>query len=137
MSLDKKILVFTATYNEADNIVDLVNSIMKQNFKPDLLIIDDSSPDGTSEKILFMQKELKNLFLIKRSEKLGLDSAHKEAYNYALKNNYDYLITMDADFSHDPNELINKLKGSTENFHIYTFGGLKETNSWLTKNNYV
>ncbi len=115
MSLDKKILVFTATYNEADNIVDLVNSIMKQNFKPDLLIIDDSSPDGTSEKILFMQKELKNLFLIKRSEKLGLDSAHKEAYNYALKNNYDYLITMDADFSHDPNELIN----FTNNLHNY------------------
>ena len=55
MSLNKKILVFTATYNEAENIVELINSIMKQNFNPHLLIIDDNSPDGTSEKILFMQ----------------------------------------------------------------------------------
>ena len=107
MSLNKKILVFTATYNEAENIVELINSIMKQNFNLHLLIIDDNSPDGTSEKILFMQKELKNLFLIKRSKKLGLDTAHKEGYNFALNNDYDYFITMDADLSHDPNELIN------------------------------
>ena len=107
MSLNKKILVFTATYNEAENIVELINLILKQNFSPHLLIIDDNSPDGTSEKILNMQKEFKNLFLIKRSKKLGLDTAHKEGYNFALNNDYDYLITMDADFSHDPNELIN------------------------------
>jgi dolichol-phosphate mannosyltransferase len=105
MSINKKILVFTATYNEGENICELINLIMQQNFKPDLLIIDDNSPDGTSDKIQKMQKKFSNLFLIKRNGKLGLDTAHKEAYDFSIKNGYDYLITMDADFSHDPNEL--------------------------------
>ena len=107
MSFEKKILVFTATYNEYENIVELIKKIKNQKSKPDLLIIDDNSPDNTSEKVLELQKEYNNLFLIKRDGKLGLDSAHKEGYQYALKNNYDYLITMDADLSHDPKEIKN------------------------------
>jgi|TARA_B110000438_G_scaffold300052_1_gene351551 dolichol-phosphate mannosyltransferase len=115
MSFEKKILVFTATYNEYENIVELIKKIKNQKSKPDLLIIDDNSPDNTSEKVLELQKEYNNLFLIKRDGKLGLDSAHKEGYQYALKNNYDYLITMDADFSHDPNEIKNFIH-NLENF---------------------
>ena len=115
MSKLKKILVFTATYNEYENIVELIKKIKNQKSKPDLLIIDDNSPDNTSEKVLELQKEYNNLFLIKRDGKLGLDSAHKEGYQYALKNNYDYLITMDADFSHDPNEIKNFIK------HLHNF----------------
>ena len=115
MSFEKKILVFTATYNEYENIVELIKKIKNQKSKPDLLIIDDNSPDNTSEKVLELQKEYNNLFLIKRDGKLGLDSAHKEGYQYALKNNYDYLITMDADFSHDPNEIKNFVH-NLENF---------------------
>ena len=110
MTIDKKILVFTATYNESENISRLITLIMEQNFKPDLLIIDDSSPDGTCNKIQQMQKKFKNLFLIKRNGKLGLDTAHKEGYEFARKNDYDYFITMDADFSHDPSELPNFVK---------------------------
>ena len=110
MSFEKKILVFTATYNEYENIVELIKKIKNQRSKPDLLIIDDNSPDNTSEKVLELQKEYNNLFLIKRDGKLGLDSAHKEGYQYALKNNYDYLITMDADFSHDPKVIRSFLK---------------------------
>ena len=68
----------------------------------DLLIVDDNSPDNTADKIINLQKTFKKLFLIKRNGKLGLDTAHKEGYQYALKNNYDYLITMDADFTHNP-----------------------------------
>ena len=114
MSAEKKILVFTATFNELDNIKELVSSIKKQPSDPDVLIIDDNSPDGTSEEIKKLQNNFKNLFLIKRSGKLGLDSAHKEAYEFALKNNYDLLITMDADLSHDPNEIGNFIKNLDE-----------------------
>ena len=114
MSVEKKILVFTATFNELDNIKNLVSSIKKQPSNPHILIIDDNSPDGTSEEIKKLQNNFKNLFLIKRNNKLGLDSAHKEAYEFALKNNYDLLITMDADLSHDPNELDNFIKNLEE-----------------------
>ena len=114
MSVEKKILVFTATFNELDNIKNLVSSIKKQPSNPHILIIDDNSPDGTSEEIKKLQNNFKNLFLIKRNNKLGLDSAHKEAYEFALKNNYDLLITMDADLSHDPNELDNFIRNLEE-----------------------
>ena len=107
MSIEKKVLVFTATFNELDNIKELISTIKKQPSDPDILIIDDNSPDGTSKEIKKLQNNFNNLFLIERSGKLGLDSAHKEAYEFALKNNYDLLITMDADLSHDPNELGN------------------------------
>ena len=101
----KKTLVFTATYNEAENIEKLISSIKKQPFNLDILIVDDNSPDGTKNIIISLQKNFKNLFLIKRESKLGLDSAHKIAYNYAKSNQYDFLITMDADLSHDPDEI--------------------------------
>jgi len=114
MSVEKKILVFTATFNELNNIKNLVSSIKKQPSNPHILIIDDNSPDGTSEEIKKLQNNFKNLFLIKRNNKLGLDSAHKEAYEFALKNNYDLLITMDADLSHDPNELDNFIRNLEE-----------------------
>ena len=105
MSYKKKVLVFIATYNEVKNIADIINSIKSQPVNPDLLIIDDNSPDGTSIEIKKMQKKFNNIFLIERNGKLGLDTAHKEAYSFALKKEYDFLITMDADFSHDPNQI--------------------------------
>ena len=105
MSYKKKILVFIATYNEVENIRSVINSIKSQPSNPDLLIIDDKSPDGTSEEIKKIQKEISNIFLIERSDKLGLDTAHKEAYSFAIRNEYEILITMDADFSHDPDEI--------------------------------
>ena len=110
MSDEKKILVFTATFNEKLNINKLVNSIFINCPNAHILVIDDNSPDKTADVILDLKKSFKNLFLIKRETKLGLDTAHKMAYNFALKNNYDYLITMDADFSHDPKEIKNFLK---------------------------
>ena len=105
MSYKKKVLVFIATYNEVKNIADIISSIKSQPVNPDLLIIDDNSPDGTSIEIKKMQKKFNNTFLIERDGKLGLDTAHKEAYSFALKKEYDILITMDADFSHDPNQI--------------------------------
>ena len=110
MSYQKKTLVFTATYNEAENIYELISLIKTQPSNPHVLIIDDNSPDGTSDKVVKSQSKFRDIFLIKRNKKLGLDTAHKEAYNFAIKNNYDYFITMDADFSHDPNEIKNFVK---------------------------
>ena len=105
MSKLKKILVFTATYNEIKNIKELIQKIRRYNPKVDILIVDDNSPDGTGQEIIKLKKKIKNLFLISRKKKLGLDSAHKLGYDFALKKKYNYFITMDADLSHDPKEI--------------------------------
>ena len=100
-----KILVFTATYNEKDNIEKLINVILKLGNDIKMLVIDDKSPDKTYEILEKISKKNDNLIVVKREKKLGLNTAHIIAYEYALKNNYDKLITLDADFSHDPNEI--------------------------------
>ena len=101
----KKTLIFTATYNERDNIERYLKEInlIQKNF--DILIIDDNSPDKTGKILDKYKKKYKNLKLIHRQKKMGLDSAHKLAYDYALNNKYLKLITMDADLSHDPKEI--------------------------------
>ena len=98
----KKILVGTATYNEFKNIKKLINKINNLNFKLDILIVDDDSKDGTLEEILKLKRVFSNIKLIKRKDKSGLDTAHKIIYKYAKQNKYRYLITMDADLSHEP-----------------------------------
>lgn len=111
----KKILIFTATYNEKENIENLILKIKANIPECHILIIDDNSPDGTSIVIENLKKNVKDLYLIKRKQKSGLDSAHKIAYSYALENDFDFLITMDADFSHDPivlPEFLNQLKNN-------------------------
>ena len=112
---NKIILVFTASYNEKENIKKLILEIKDCLPEASILIIDDNSPDQTKEIIKELQKNIYQLELIVREKKLGLDSAHREAYEYAIKNQYNYLITMDADFSHDPKELNNFIK-NLENF---------------------
>jgi dolichol-phosphate mannosyltransferase len=109
------VLVIIPTYNEKDNIARMCDLVLNLKFqekgdKVSLLVIDDNSPDNTgnivSEKI-----ESKNykgrLFLIKRIKKLGLGTAYCEGFKFAIENGYDYVITMDCDFSHDPLELPN------------------------------
>lgn len=101
----KKTLIFTATYNEAQNIKVLINKILLNYKNIDLLIIDDNSPDKTSDVINKHFRSNKRVELIKREKKLGLHTAHILAYEYALKNKYSKLITLDADLSHDPREI--------------------------------
>ena len=103
--MEKKTLIFTATYNEAENIKDFLKIIDNLNLKADILIIDDNSPDGTSGIIEDYKTNIKNLNLITRSGKLGLDTAHKAAYDFGIQNNYEYLITLDADLTHDPKKI--------------------------------
>lgn len=104
---EKKILIFTACYNEAENIEKLIKGIKKCLPSSSILIIDDNSPDKTQQKITELKKEIKQINLIVRERKMGLDTAHKLAYEFAVKQKFNYLITMDADLSHDPKELIN------------------------------
>ena len=103
--MNKKILIFTATYNEAENIRKFIEKILELNVKLDLLVIDDNSPDETWKIVNEYKKENENIILVKRENKEGLDTAHKLAFNYAKEHNYDYLITLDADLSHDPEKI--------------------------------
>lgn len=100
-----KILVFTATYNEVQNIRKLISLIYKNFPKADILVIDDNSPDLTYKLLKKLKKKYKNLKIKLRDKKYGLDSAHKFAYDFAKKNGYVKLITMDADLSHNPIEI--------------------------------
>ena len=110
----KRLLVFTACYNEKENIQKLIYKIKEYLPESSILIIDDNSPDKTKDIINNLKKDISFLNLIVREKKLGLDTAHKMAYAYAINNNYDYLITMDADLSHDPKELPNFVKNLNE-----------------------
>ena len=100
-----KTLIFTATYNEAQNIKKLISLIYKNFPKADILVIDDNSPDLTYKLLKKLKKKYKNLKIKLRDKKYGLDSAHKFAYDFAKKNGYVKLITMDADLSHNPIEI--------------------------------
>jgi dolichol-phosphate mannosyltransferase len=98
--LKKKILVFSPSYNEKIIIKKFIKEFFNYN-KIDLLIIDDNSPDGTAN--IIKSEKIKNKFikLIVRKKKNGIDTAHIDAYKYAIKKNYDYLITLDCDLQHD------------------------------------
>ena len=128
----EKILIFTATYNELNNIEELIAGIKKNCKYADILIIDDNSPDGTGILLKKIEQEDHNLKVIIRNGKLGLDTAHKFAYEYALLNNYHYLITMDADLSHNPEEIPTFLENVYDNDFVlgsrYMTGGKNKLN---------
>ena len=108
MKNNKKILIAIATYKEAENLKSLIEEIRKfsQNLK--ILIINDFSDDKTKELLINLND--KNIELIERPKKLGLGTAHKLSIFYSIKFKYDYLVTMDADFSHDPSYIPKLLK---------------------------
>ena len=108
------ILIAIATFREAENIVKLIEDIRSQGLKNKILIINDYSNDNTEELI----KKLNNnndIIYLQRPKKLGLGTAHKLSILYAIQNKFDYLLTMDADFSHDPIYINDLLKQSGEN----------------------
>ena len=95
-------LLFIPTLNEAGSIYNLITTILRENLSLDILIIDDSSTDGTTEIIEEMKVKYDNIFLIVRPKKMGVGSAHIEALNFAKGSNYEFIVTMDADGSHNP-----------------------------------
>jgi dolichol-phosphate mannosyltransferase len=99
-------IVIIPTYNEIENIESIIRAVLSQHKSLHVLVIDDNSPDHTANKVVVLQEEYKDrLFLEKRAEKSGLGTAYVHGFKWALKNNYDFIFEMDADFSHNPNDL--------------------------------
>ena len=100
-------IVIIPTYNEKENIEKIIRAVMGLEKAFNILVIDDGSPDGTANIVKgLMADEFKDrLFIIERSGKLGLGTAYIAGFKWALEHGYDYIFEMDADFSHDPNDL--------------------------------
>ncbi|MEN8156909.1 MAG: polyprenol monophosphomannose synthase [Bacteroidota bacterium] len=99
-------LVIVPTYNEIENIDNVIDAVMKLSPETDLLIVDDNSPDGTGKRIKMLQSKFQGrLHLLEREGKLGLGTAYIMGFRWALQRGYLYICEMDADFSHDPNDL--------------------------------
>lgn len=100
-------LVVIPTYNEIENIELLLRDIISLQRDFDVLVVDDNSPDGTSAVVDKVAKEFpNNIFLLKRTSKLGLGTAYIAGFKWALKKQYDFIFEMDADFSHNPKDLL-------------------------------
>ena len=103
----KNAVVIIPTYNEIENIEAIIKAVFSQSAFVNILIVDDNSPDLTALKVKELQKEFpQRLFLELRKEKSGLGTAYIHGFRWALKNHYEFIFEMDADFSHDPKDLI-------------------------------
>ena len=100
-------VVIIPTYNEIENIEAIIRAVFSQSEHIHILVVDDNSPDLTALKVKELQKEFTDkLFIEVRKEKSGLGTAYIHGFKWSLKNGYDYIFEMDADFSHNPNDLI-------------------------------
>ncbi|MBL85790.1 MAG: dolichyl-phosphate beta-D-mannosyltransferase [Winogradskyella sp.] len=100
-------LVIIPTYNEIENIETILKSVFSQNKSFHVLVVDDNSPDGTADKVKSMQDEYsKQLYLLQRDKKNGLGAAYIAGFKWALEHSYNFIFEMDADFSHNPDDLI-------------------------------
>ena len=124
----KKTLIIIPTYNEIENIPDLLRNINKLQPNADILIVDDNSEDGTGRFIKKIDNE--KIFLISRPGKMGIGSAHKDGIKFAYKNNYDFVITMDADGTHDP-KYINEMKRFHEEYDLINTNRFLNPNLWM------
>lgn len=108
-------LVIIPTYNEIENIEAMIRKVFSLPLSFDLLIVDDGSPDGTAQKVQTLQEEYpQRLFLEQRKGKLGLGTAYIHGFKYAIAKNYDFVFEMDADFSHNPDDLVRLYKACKE-----------------------
>ncbi|MCC5945251.1 MAG: polyprenol monophosphomannose synthase [Bernardetiaceae bacterium] len=101
----KKRIVIIPTYNEIENIEAMIRKVFSLPMDFDVLIVDDSSPDGTGERVRALQKEFSGLHLEQRTGKLGLGTAYIHGFKKALAWGYEYIFEMDCDFSHNPEDL--------------------------------
>ena len=112
-------LIIIPTYNENQNITILIKKIreLKSLINLEILIIDDNSPDGTAKSIEKIQNNDSKIHLLKRNRKLGLGSAYCLGFNWAIKNNFDSIVQMDADLSHNPKDIL-RLLNEIENSDV-------------------
>ena len=108
-------LVIIPTYNEKENVSDIISAVMGLEGNFHVLIIDDASPDGTADIVKGLTSTYPDrLHLLERSGKLGLGTAYLTGFKWALEHGYDYIFEMDADFSHNPSDLIRLWKACSE-----------------------
>lgn len=99
-------LVIIPTYNEKENIEKIIRKVISLDKKFDILIIEDNSPDGTADIVKKLQKEFTQINILERKGKLGLGTAYIAGFKWAIEKEYDYIFEMDADFSHNPEDLL-------------------------------
>ena len=107
-------VIIIPTYNEIENIQKMIQSIFKLYPDVSVLIIDDSSPDGTADVVKKLMNQFNNLQLVLRPNKLGIGSAYLSGLRYALDRGFNFIFTMDCDFSHDPKDIRRLLKSSLD-----------------------
>ncbi|UKM65261.1 polyprenol monophosphomannose synthase [Flavobacteriaceae bacterium GSB9] len=111
-----EIIVIIPTYNEIDNIEAIIRAVFSQSEKIDILIVDDNSPDLTALKVEALQKEFAGrLFLEVRKKKAGLGTAYIHGFKWSLKQDYKYIFEMDADFSHNPRDVMKLYQACHDN----------------------
>jgi dolichol-phosphate mannosyltransferase len=112
-------LVIIPTYNERENIVEMIHAVLDQPQGFHLLVVDDGSPDGTAAMVKEKQAEFAGrLHILERSGKLGLGTAYIAGFKWGLKNNYEYIFEMDCDFSHNPKDLPRLLEACEKNLGV-------------------
>jgi dolichol-phosphate mannosyltransferase len=99
-------IVIIPTYNELENAENIIRKVMSLQPEFDLLIVDDNSPDGTANIVIKLQKEFSRLHLLSRKDKNGLGTAYIAGFKWCLNQQYEYIFEMDADFSHNPDDLV-------------------------------
>lgn len=126
-------VVIIPTYNEKDNISLIIKKIFSLIFRIDILIVDDSSPDGTADIVKDLIHSFKNtpfenrIHLIVRKDKLGLGTAYIAGFKKALQLNYTYIFEMDADFSHNPNDLVRLYNACKNDGYDFSIGSRYKT----------
>lgn len=114
-----KNLVVIPTYNEIENIENILIEVLKLSPLFNILIVDDNSPDGTAALVKeAMEKHSDRIFIIEREGKLGLGTAYISGFQWALKQGYDYICEMDADFSHNPQDLVRLQKACEDGYDV-------------------
>ena len=110
-----KSIVIIPTYNEAENVINIINKVLSLPVSFDILIVDDNSPDGTASLVNELIRKIDNkIYIINRPNKVGLGKAYKEGFQWALEKQYEYIFEMDADFSHNPSDLIRMFNNLTD-----------------------
>lgn len=103
--MSEKALVIVPTYNERDNIIRLIDAVLEQDSRIEVLVVDDGSPDGTGEVVSERAARDAKVHLLSRPSKMGLGTAYVAGFRWALERDFDYVFEMDADFSHDPSHI--------------------------------
>jgi dolichol-phosphate mannosyltransferase len=111
----ERALVIIPTYNERENVRRIIDSVLKQDGRIEVLIVDDGSPDGTGQIVAELQALDSRVHLLERARKMGLGTAYIAGFRWALERDYQYILEMDADFSHDPSHLKQFLEAIEDN----------------------